>query len=586
MLRRLGLGVLFAALTVGMTFRNPSRMSSHFPGNLGDNVLIEWIMQWNVHALINDPWNVFDPNIYWPTQNVLVYSDTLLAAAPVNFVLNGLFGWPLGFNLHYLINGVMSLVAAYLLARWFTRDTRASVLAAIVFSFAAVRLAHYGHFQLTYAWLVPMVLWLLLRFLTERESNPRAWWWQAGGVGVAWSATFLNAGYLALALLPAMAIVAGGWLIAERGRPGRRFWAGVAVCGVVVAAICLPVVYKFTLEGDRLKRGFDPSAAAHPGDFLAPAMGSYLYGPLEDWADRSHENRLFPGLLAAGLGAVGAVVAARRHRRGGSTPLAGPGAGEAMRRRAIFLLSGGGLAAVVMALGEWQTVGGQRIFLPYAVISRLGPGFDSVRAFGRFTVVALAVLAVLVAVGFTHLVAGRGRIVGAAAATAVGALMLVEYAIPIEMVRRFDEPRHTAVNHALAALPPGPVVELPVGDAHQFIWGFTEPPRMLLSTIDWRPRVNGYTGYFPPGYLTTVDLLNSLADPGPATPAALARLDDLGVRYIVIRTAAFAAHLAIPGVTYYTPEQAAEVVSSIPGERISAVDREGDALLLRLRPPA
>lgn len=574
-----------------MTFQDPTRLASHFPGDPGDALLLDWIMRWDARALLSDPMRVFDAAMFWPNPNVLVYSDTLLAAAPVHWVLSGIFGWPLGYNLHYLLGGVMSLACGYLLARWFTGDTASAVVAALVFSFAAVRLSHYSHFQFSYAWLVPLCLWLLLRFLTEREWAARSWLWQSGGVGLAWAVTFLNAGYLALALIPMVAVVVGGWLIAERFRPGPRFWSGVLVALLVALAFSAPVAYKFSLEGDYLSRGFLPEYAAHPGDFLAPGVGTYLLGPLEDWADRGHEHRLLFGFAAMALGLVGLGALALRRRMAGTAldveaapPLLRRE--PALKRRALWLLFGGGAVVAVLSLGEWQMIGDRRVTMPYDWVAGIGSGFDGVRAFGRFTVVTLAAVSVLAAIGFRLLASRLSHRWAVGAAVALGAVMLAEYATPIGLSPRLDDPRHTAVNHELAERPDGPVLELPMGDARDVLWAFVEPPRLRFATIDFNPRVNGYSGYYPRGYLTTIDVFNSLAEEGPASPEVVSGLEQFGVRYLVLRTEPVTPDLDHPGVTHYSPVVAAEVVASLPDELVASAERIGAAVLVELRTPS
>jgi hypothetical protein len=584
--RAAALGGLFVVLAFAMAFPRPGLLTSHVAGNLGDAMFSQWLLRWNAHALLTDPFSLFDPNIYWPTKVTLVYSDTTLAAVPVSAALSAVVGWPLTYNLIYIGTWMASLASGYLLARWFTGHTAASVLAAVVFSFAAVRLSHYGHFPQLFAFLAPLSLWLLLRFLTERD-RPRTWIVLSVALGVALAACLLNAGYVALVLGPAVAVVAGGWLVAERFRPGPRFWSGLALAAAVTLLLTWPVLYKFRSQGDLLQRGYVNEVAAHPGDFLAPGVGSYLYGFLEDWADRDHEHRLFPGALALVLGGVGLVAFVRRRAIVGNDAIPAPAPHH--RRRALWLLLAAGAVTLVMSLGQWQTVAGQRIHLPYRVLAELGPGFGSVRAFGRFTVVPLAVLAVLVAIGFAHLARRpsppRRAWAVPAAATVIGGLMLVEYAVPIQLEPRFDRPEHAAVNHALADLPEGPVLELPMGSARDHIWGYVEPPRMLLSAIDWYPRVNGYSGYTAPGYVESVDLFNAIGADGPIRPEALARLDQLGVRYIVVRTAPIAPHMDLPGVSYYSEAQAEAVVEALPAERVEGVTRHGAAVLVRLREP-
>lgn len=616
-----GLVALFTVISVVMAFPYPHLWRTHTPGDYGDSFLLQWLLRWDFHALTTRGSPIFDPNIYWPHQNTLVFTDTQLAIAPVAGVIAWVTDWTIAYNVVYLSGWVISASAAYLMARWVGASRPGSVLAGIIFTFAAVRLGHYGHFQLQFAYFVPLSLWLLLRFLAERRS------WQAVGVGLCAAATFLNAGYIAVVLAPTLAIVALGWLVATRLRPGPRFARGMAIIAVVALIPSLSVISAYATWSDHLQRDYYHEAAVTPRHFLGPVEGTLIYGWLRDRINAPFENQLFPGFAGIALGAAGVVTLGldgRRRRRpqpagaaqpagsaqageGADAPDApdaaeagegGPGRGirteaggqagddqDRIRRRGLLLVCLASLVPLVLAFGEYQTVRGRRIPLPYDLVSEW-PGFQSIRAFGRFTVVPLLSGALLAAVGFDRLVRARVAWVRAAVAVAIGAFMLVEYKGTIVMAPRLDDQPHlTAVNHALARLPHAAVVELPMGDSWEHAWAFVESPRLVLSSIDWRPRVNGYSGYEPPAYHHTVETLNTLFAGGPASEEALGRLRHLRVGYIVVRLAPPDGDWSALGVSYLDDEGAQRVVDALPPEWVVSVSREGAALLIRLPPP-
>lgn len=576
---------LFTVMAVVMAFPYPHLWRSHTPGDYGDSFLLQWLLRWDFHALATRGSPVFDPNIYWPHENTLVFTDTQLAIAPVAGILARLTDWTIAYNLVYLSGWVISGLAAYLLARWIGASRPASVLTGIVFTFAAVRLGHYGHFQLQFAYFVPLSLWLLLKFLDERRN------WQAIGVGLCAAATFLNAGYIALVLGPTLMIVALGWVVATRFRPGPRLVRGMAAIAVVALIPTLSVIAAYGTWAEHLQRDYYHEAAVTPRQFLGPIEGTILYGWLRDRINAPFENQMFPGFAAIALGVVGTVslaLDARRRRREAQEPDR-PEQAEArdrqrIQRRGLLLVCLASLVPLILAFGEFQTVRGRRIPMPYDLVSEW-PGFQSIRAFGRFTVVPLLSGALLVAVGFDSLVRNRRRWTQIGVATAVGAFMLVEYKGKIVMAPRIDKPEFTAVNHALAKLPHAAVVELPMGDSYEPSWAYVEAPRMVLSSIDWRPRVNGYSGYEPPLYHLTIETLNTLDDGGPASFDALGRLQHLRIGYIVIRMAPLDGDWAAEGVSFLGEEAAQRVVDALPPERVVKVSREGAALLIQLQPP-
>ena len=57
-----------------------------------------------------------------------------------------------------------------------------------------------------------------------------------------------------------------------------------------------------------------------------------------------------------------------------------------------------------------------------------------------------------------------------------------------------------------------------------------------LSTFHWMPLVNGYSGYYPPSYLTRIDRLRAF--PGAGSTDVLRRA---GVRYVIVHASAYPA---------------------------------------------
>jgi hypothetical protein len=114
-----------------------------------------------------------------------------------------------------------------------------------------------------------------------------------------------------------------------------------------------------------------------------------------------------------------------------------------------------------------------------------------------------------------------------------------------------------------------------------------EAPREYLARIDDDPRVNGYSGFDPHDYDAGAFILNGF----PSTDA-LALADELGVRYVVIRTDAVGyiepvtkAYLDQGGVGSWDDALALERIGEIPPDRVASVGHFGAAWLVELRPP-
>ena len=130
------------------------------------------------------------------------------------------------------------------------------------------------------------------------------------------------------------------------------------------------------------------------------------------------------------------------------------------------------------------------------------------------------------------------------------------------------------------------MLELPVGSPDDgWPWAYIETPRQYLSRIDGDPRISGYSGFAPPGFEETAATLESFP-----SDAAFDRIDDLGVRYVVLRTgipngltAAQAEGVDLDGVGVYSDAHARAIVDALPPDRVAHVDQYGDAWLIELR---
>ena len=528
------LAAVFAVVTAAMLRPWPSKIGDGMPQNLGDSVLITWILHWGAHALRTDPVHYFNGNVFWPAGNTLAYSDLLLPFVPVYGVSFGLTGnWPLSTNLTVLSMYGLSLTATYLLARRLIGSTPGSILAAFAFTFTGFHLSEWGHIQIDTLGLLPLSAYFAIRFLDERT------WWTAVATGVATASTLLAAVYFGLLWFVALAVLVAGYAAAKRFRPGRRFVAGWAVAAVVAVVLMAPALYKYAAQGER--RGFEDYRGLKARDLVTPAYGSYLWKSdfTFDGAPALQEHGLYPGISVAVLAAVGAGVAARSRRPtdGSTQPEEAPLSPDA--RLHLALLAVAGAIGTVLAIGP-TALG---VPMPFRLFHAVVPGFSGIRVYTRLAMMALLLVAVVAGGGLAWLLARihRPRLRWAAATVAC-AVVLVDLAAPLGFTDLPDDHATLAVYRRLADLPDGAVVEIPMVDAGILPaeWAYVEAPRMVYGTIDYHPRVNGYSATTPDTYKADLDAFNAF----PAPPS-VHRAFELRVRYVVIHVGAATDHAAL-----------------------------------------
>jgi hypothetical protein len=105
------------------------------------------------------------------------------------------------------------------------------------------------------------------------------------------------------------------------------------------------------------------------------------------------------------------------------------------------------------------------------------------------------------------------------------------------------------------------------------VWAFQEAPRLVYSTVDWHPRVNGYSGFVPPTYYEDLDAYRRFPE-----PVATDRLRANRVRYVILHVGV---ENGLPGLT---EADAAERLGRLPPGATST--REGVSHLVDLGPPA
>jgi hypothetical protein len=516
---------------------NPAHLTTQIPGNLGDPALDIWILLWGSHSLLTEPLRLLDANIFWPNAHTLAYSEMLLPLVPVFGLLHATTGsWALSLTTLSILLVLLNLLATYALARRITDRTDAAILGALAFGLSSYVLSKLGAVQLETVGLLPLAFLLLLRLL-ERPSMKRAVLLGAVSALVDLCASYYGAIYAVSAV-----VIVLGFLWARRRRVDPWLVPCLLVAAAVAALLVAPVAIEYLRlqEQSAFRRSLSGEFVLHFNSFLSPAPGNYLWHRAASSATDYESTGFFPGLAVTLLAAVGCLTLGWRLRRRGESKADDSG------RRDLGLLVLAGLAALILALGPdiFGLPG------PYRLLHGNVPGFAGIRAPARFGVVTLLSIVMLASYGYAR-VAERVRSPRLALLLplAVGALILGERASPLPWVVLPNDGVTLAAYHALAQRLPGAVVELPVDPLDPFIGA----PRMVYSTIDWHPRLNGYSGYFPATYVSDAEVVSGF----PNQPS-LDRLRERRIRYVILHVGQESGYAVI------TPAHAAAIIDALP----------------------
>jgi hypothetical protein len=242
------------------------------------------------------------------------------------------------------------------------------------------------------------------------------------------------------------------------------------------------------------------------------------------WLERWNEV-LFPGFLLPVLACVGVWLGMRSRMNPAAAPFGQPALPAAVaalpsssataegrmpkadsgdsplspsRRRETTVFYG-----LVGLIAFWASFGpkaGLYTLLYYTI-----PVFTFLRAPGRFGILVVLSLGVLMLVALQALLEHRRARTQAMAGSLVALSLLGEFATA--PIRLEDAAQPPAAHLRLASLPPGAVVELP------FWYIRSDFPRharyMLFSTYHWHPLVNGYSDHIPQWFRDEVIRISS-----------------------------------------------------------------------------
>ena len=504
--------VVAVVLAVLMTWPLAAGLDDH-AYNLLDPLYQAWTLDWVQHAIGTDA-PLWDANTFAGHRRSLAFGDALLGAAVVLLPFRWLGLSPIGvLNVGLLLGYASTAVAGYAFGRVVSGRRVVAACTGVVSAFGSYSAFLGQHMSIVAhagAALAAAAAW---RLADRREEGRRT----APSL-VALTAAVALQGSISF-YTGALSIAAAGIVLLVRLRSLRARGIAAAVTAVAVAvALLLPVAWPYLLNarelGDAYRwrlRDLAPSGA----DFLSVDPASTVWGSALAAPSGVYGQPTFPGVAVLALALVGLLAGA---------PVVG--------RRVRALAATMAVVAAVLAIGTSDQ--GWRRHAPYRLVFEHVPGGDALRATGRFWLVGLLGVGLLVGVGVTRLastVGGRGTGRGWASGVVV---VLCLAAVLVEGHRSWaDLPAVDlrGVDRALAALPdPGGVVHLPLPTSPDQPFDLRGQARIIYgSTAHHRRLLNGYASFYPPDHATAGAALTGLPD-----PASLAHLRDLGIRYVVV----------------------------------------------------
>jgi hypothetical protein len=334
--------------------------------NPGDMALFAWLVEWPPHAVANgdNPW--FTDALNAPTGVNLMWNNGMSLPALVLWPVTALFGGLATVAVLLTLGMAGSAATAYAALKSLSVRTGPAALGGAVFGFSPAMLAQaHGHPNLVFNVLVPVIVLLVVRLVTDEEPRRR----DAILLGVATGAQVLI-GEEILLLTGVVVVVLVAVLALSRPRLAWRRLRIVGLraaqaLGVFVVLAALPL--GFQLFGPLEQHGlpFDPAY------YSADLAGYVVPTELQQLSTESTRTRSesFPGGLEEHTAYLGWPLV------GLGVVLLGLGWRD-LRIRAAMLTA---VVVGLFALGDRLTIDGaeQGLWLPWELFNEL-PGFEHV----------------------------------------------------------------------------------------------------------------------------------------------------------------------------------------------------------------
>jgi hypothetical protein len=453
-----------------------------------------WRLEWFAHALATHPYHLLDGNIFYPETRTLTLSDAMIvegaAAAP--------FIWMriepvLVHNLIMFGGMVLSGAAMFALVHYLTGSRGAGLLAAIVFAFAPYRFEHIMHMEMQWT------MWMPLAFLALHRALETGKLRYGLGVGAFVALQMLSCIYYGVFLATIVGACGLLLLLADRRVPFRRLarplLVGALLAAVVCGAYAVPYLRTRSSVGERPLDQVK-MFSARPGNYVVATHMHRVYGDMFETRGRP-ERRLFPGVVVVVLAIVGVLLRVPTTR--------------------VIVYVVGLVTAFELSIGS----NGYLFPFLYEHVA----AYRALRAPARAGIFTVMFLAALAGYGYVALMQGRSAITRRIAVALIGAALVVEYSVVVELIPYPNSA--PAVYRYLTQQPRGVVAEFPVPRPN--VLPGPDAEYSFMSIFHWFPLVNGYSGMYPPSYLKRLERLQDFPD-----ERSLAQLRHDGVRYVIL----------------------------------------------------
>ncbi len=520
--------LLFLLASIYLTYPLIFNLSTYAPGTV-DELYITWILNWDIHSVTSNIFNLFNGNIYYPFGNSIAYSDLHLSSAFIGLLPVLISQEPLtAYTVNLLLSFALLGFSMYLLVYFLTDDYFASLTSGTIFGFSTYLLPKLGHLQVLTVYWIPLSLLSYFAFI--KYGKVRFFILSLFFFYLQFINSFQPSYFLLFCLI--------GISILEMATKRRKLSFFInkktLIPLIVVFLGSIPIIYPYYHTSITFNYIRDIRESIHtanrPEHFFLNFGRSHI-GPFF--------NALFykspgPFLYDGYRGFINIiltffVIGYAIFKRKSSLP------------RYFLFFVGTAIATYVISLGPAFQLGGKvikdpfMIPLPYSLLYYFAPGFKGFRNSGRWEM--FEILAFCIAIGLLLSFMLRKRKVLRIVFNLVFCILVIaEFTFPIKFFHTPSRASIPDVYNFLAQTKDSTVIaEFPIYNWNMSPYAADENTRLYYSTFHFRKTLNGGGGFSPQPWQ---EIVETLATEFPQDES-IKTLKKLGVNYIIVHEKEF-----------------------------------------------
>jgi hypothetical protein len=499
---------------------------SHYSTGFGDELLLAWIHGWVIHALTTNPLSLFNANIYYPYHNSLAFSDVFITGSILTAPFVYFFGQPIVANNITFISSLILLgFSVYLLSYYLIKNYFVSLVSGLLVIFSPATLSNSVQLQMLEIYWVPLALLFFLLFLNTRKT--RFFVFYLFCFLLQFYNSFLPAYFI---LFSSIIILLFVWR--EKKKKIITFFSAKNVLLFLLTfLLMIPIVIPYFQVSREFHYTRDVRDSIHfalqPEDLLYPDSSTRLYAFLMRTIPTNHysqNNEFKPGYVGFVfslliLFAMGISIKNRNK--------------ISLYEKSFLTIA---ILGLLLSFGPFLHLFRQTIHhpfpipLPYLLFYYIMPGFEGFRNSQRWEMLFIIGMAIFISLILAKLL----KKISLNKQLIIYSLLLVgiivEFSpftfVHIPQIKDFPKiyswMNTTSQNTSFIILP---------------IYNWNMPPyagqelfREYYSTVEFRPMVNGYSGFSPPPWQ---DFIYTMHNTFPQQKS-IAMLHAMGISYIIV----------------------------------------------------